>query len=519
MSVDDLLWHRRAVLAAMTSLAAAPAVALDRGARAVADPFALGVASGDPGDDGFVIWTRLVAGQLEPLAAKAVVVRYEIAADPAFRSILQAGRGLAHPGCAHAVHVQVAGLEAGRPYWYRFHALGATSPVGRAATVPRTADRLRLAVTSCQHWEQARFGVYRDIVRAEPDLILQLGDYVYEQSYPDLPRVRAFGAGEPVDLDGYRRRHALYKTDPELQAAHRACPWIVTWDDHEVLNDYAGLANREGLPASLFAPRRSAAYQAYFEHMPIRPSLWRGRREPRLYRAVDWADLASLSVLDTRQYRSVPPCAPPDVARNVRLAGCADAMDHARTIMGAPQERWLADRLQRESRPWTLIAQQVFFAPLWLDGDRRTTFSDQWDGYAANRTRLLAGMNGPTVRNPVVLSGDVHSFWVSDLDLDGAPVGAEVVTSALAAASPPPGRFGDVARNNPHVRFHDAAQAGWVRLDLDRLRLRADLRMIEDRADAASGFRSVAAFTAPSGARRFEADGMSATQSEETGGQ
>ncbi|WP_445191500.1 alkaline phosphatase D family protein [Sphingomonas sp. Tas61C01] len=504
MAGNDLLWHRRAVLAAMASLAATPAIAWDAGARAIADPFALGVASGDPDPDGFVLWTRLVGGVLEPLDAKAVEVRYEVAADPAFHRIVRAGHGLAHPERAHAVHVEVAGLSAGRPYWYRFHALDATSPVGRAATVPRIADRLRLAVTSCQHWEQAQFGVYRDIVRAEPDLILQLGDYIYEQSYPDLPKVRAFGAPEPVDLDSYRRRHALYKTDRELQAAHRACPWIVTWDDHEVLNDYAGLANREGLPPAIFAPRRAAAYQAYFEHMPIRPSLWRGRREPRLYRAIDWANLASLSVLDTRQYRSAPPCASPNVARNVRLTNCTDAIDPSRTIMGRAQERWLADRLGREHRPWTLIAQQVFFAPLWLDGGRRTTFSDQWDGYAANRARLLAEMSRPTVRDAIVLSGDVHSFWVNDLGAAGVRVGSEIVTTALAAASPPIGRFGDIARNNPQVRFHDTVHAGWVKLDLQHHAMRAELRIIEDRSDVASRFQTVATVAARSGDRRIE---------------
>ncbi len=503
----DNFWHRRALIGAMASLAVLPSIAVDAAARTNADPFALGVASGDPGADGFVLWTRLVGAQSEPLQAAAVVVRYEIATDPAFRAIVRTGRGLAHPERAHAVHVEIVGLPAGRPYWYRFHALDAVSPVGRAVTVPRVADRLRLAVTSCQHWEQARFGVYRDIVAAEPDLILQLGDYIYEQSYPAVPRVRDFGMPEPRDLEGYRRRHALYKTDPDLQAAHRACPWVVTWDDHEVLNDYAGLANREGLPPASFASRRAAAYQAYFEHMPIRPSLWRGLREARLYRAVDWADLASLSVLDTRQYRSSPPCAAPDVARNVRLDGCADAAAPSRTIMGDTQERWLSGRLAREMRPWTLVAQQVFFAPLWLDGAHRSTFSDQWDGYAANRDRVLHDMTRPAIRNPIVLSGDVHSFWVNDLDAPGGEaIGSEIVTSALAAASPPAGRFDDVDRNNPHVRFHDVEQAGWVKLDIDRHALSADMRMIADRTDAGSAVRSLGTFTTELGSRRMEKD-------------
>lgn len=507
MTDPAVLWHRRAVLGAMASLAATPSIAIDVGARSDADPFALGVASGDPNSDGFVLWTRLVGARAQPLQAKAVAVRYDIAADPQFRRIVRTGKGAAHPERAHAVHVEIKGLPAGRPYWYRFHALGATSPVGRAATVPRVADRLRVAMTSCQHWEQARFGGYRDIVAAEPDLILQLGDYIYEQSYPDLPRVRDFGTPQPLDLDAYRQRHALYKTDPDLQVAHRACPWVVTWDDHEVLNDYAGLANREGLPPALFAPRRAAAYQAYFEHMPIRPSLWRGRAAPQLYRSVDWADLASLSVLDTRQYRSAPPCAAPDVARNVRLDDCAEAAALGRTIMGDMQERWLSDRLTRETRPWTLVAQQVFFAPLWLDGAHRSTFSDQWDGYAANRNRVLHEMTRPAVRNPLVLSGDVHSFWVNDLDdPDGAAIGSEIVTSALGAASPPAGRFGDVERNNPHVRFHDIEQAGWVKLDIDHSALHADMRMIADRADAGSVVRSLGTFTTQSGSRRTERD-------------
>jgi alkaline phosphatase D len=491
----DPRWDRRAILAAMAALAATPAIPFDAHARALADPFALGVASGDPSPDGFVLWTRLIGAGLVPLEAAAVRVRCEIALDAGFRRIVRTVAALAHPESAHAVHIEVAGLMPGRPYWYRFHALGATSPAGRALTVPQRADRLRLAVTSCQHWEQARFGVYRDIVAAAPDMIVQLGDYIYEQSYPGA-KVREFGAAEPHDLADYRQRHALYKTDPDLQAAHRAAPWIVTWDDHEVLNDYAGLANREGLPPAIFAPRRAAAYQAYFEHMPIRPSLWRGRPTPRLYRAVDWADLVSLSILDTRQYRSTPPCAPPDTARNVRLEGCAETAAPARSIMGAAQESWLSRRLAGERRTWSMIGQQVFFAPLWLDAARTATYSDQWDGYAANRVRVLDECRQPSVCNAVVLSGDVHSFWANDLQAgDGRIVASEVVTSALGAAPPPAGRFGDVTANNPHIRYNDVERSGYVLIDADRRQLVADMRAIADRADVTSPTKSIASFT------------------------
>ncbi|WP_165799511.1 alkaline phosphatase D family protein [Sphingomonas oleivorans] len=501
----DQLWHRRAILSAMAALAVAPAIPVDAGARIMTDPFALGVASGDPSQDGFVIWTRLVGPGQEPLDAAAVALRYEVAGDASFRRIFRAGSAVAHPERAHAVHVEIEGLPPGRRYWYRFHALGATSPAGRAATVPRTADRLRLAVTSCQHWEQAQFGVYRDIVAADPDLIVQLGDYIYEQSYPDQPKVRLFGAAEPKDLDGYRRRHALYKSDPELQAAHRAAPWIVTWDDHEVLNDYANLANREGLPPELFGRRRAAAYRAYFEHMPIRPSLWSNGNAPHLYRALDWADLVSMSVLDTRQYRTAPPCAAPNMARNVRLHGCAEVDRPDRSMLGGAQEQWLTARLAGEYRPWTLIAQQIFFAPLYLDGARSETFSDQWDAYAAARARLLDRLAGPSIQNPFVLSGDVHSFWVNELrraDREAA-IGAEIVTSALGAASPPAGRFGDVHANNPHVRHSDVDHAGYVLIDLDRRQMQADMRAIADRASVDSPVRSARCFVSERGSRRI----------------
>lgn len=489
----------------MGALAASPTMALDDGARAEADPFALGVASGDPSNDGFVLWTRLIGAGLAPLAAHATKVRYEVASDPGFLDVLRHGTIIAHPEHAHSIHLELFGLRPGRSYWYRFHALGATSATGRATTVPVSSERLRLAITSCQHWEQARFGAYRDVVAQQPDLIVQLGDYIYEQSYPDSIRVRSFGAPEPRDLAGYRQRHALYKTDPDLQAAHRACPWLVTWDDHEVLNDYAGLANRDGQPPTVFAARRAAAYQAYFEHMPIRPSLWRGLPAPRLYRAVDWGDLASLSLLDTRQYRSNPPCAAPGFARNVRLDDCVQVSAPAASIMGMAQERWLDARLAAERRPWTLIGQQVFFAPLHLDAAGRSTFSDQWDGYSANRDRLLRGLSRLNVTGPVVLSGDVHSFWVNDLrEGAGQVVASEIVTSALAAASPPTGRFGDAMANNPHIRFSDVERAGYVLLDLSHRRLVVDLRMTRDRRRAGSDITSLAKFGADRGSRRLE---------------
>lgn len=479
--MQQFLWHRRAVLGAMTALGARPLTALAEPFTAQADPFALGVASGDPSLDGFVLWTRLVGPGAQPLLAGAITVRYEVAEDDGFRNIVRTGEVRADPQAAHSVHLELAGLRPGRAYHYRFHALGATSPVGRTTTVPDRTDRLRLALTSCQHWELGWFGAYRDMLAGNPDLIVQVGDYIYETSYPDQPKVRDFGAAEPRDLDGYRARYALYRTDPDLQEAHRRVPWLVTWDDHEVLNDYAALANREGLPPEIFAARRAAAYQAYFEHMPIRPSLWRSMATPRLYRGVDWGELVSLSMLDTRQYRSSPPCAAPSVARNVRLDQCAERLRPDRTMLGQTQEAWLTKRLTKERRPWTLLAQGVFFAPLALDGTGDAVYSDQWDGYAAGRSRLLQQLARPNVRNPVILSGDIHSFWLNDLHGADAkqPVATEIVTSALAAQSPPTGRFGDVRANNPHIRFSDVQHSGYVRIEIGPTRLTAQFRALD----------------------------------------
>jgi alkaline phosphatase D len=474
-------WHRRAVLGAMAALGARPVAALAASFTAQSDPFALGVASGDPARDGFVLWTRLVGPGATRLGAGAIPVRYEVAEDHGFRHIVRSGEVSADPQTAHSIHLELRGLRPGRPYHYRFHALGASSPVGRTATVPAQADRLRLALTSCQHWELGWFGAYRDMLAGHPDLIVQVGDYIYEQSYPDQPKVRAFGAGEPVTLDDYRARYALYRTDPDLQEAHRLLPWLVGWDDHEVLNDYAALANREGLPPEIFARRRAAAYQAYFEHMPIRPSLWRSMSTPRLYRSVDWGDLASLSMLDTRQFRSSPACAAPAMARNVRLDHCAERLRPDRTMLGQAQENWLARRLAGERRPWTVLAQGVFFAPLALDGSGDAVYSDQWDGYAAARARLLDQLSGPGVRNALIMSGDIHSFWQNDLHHEPGkpPVATEIVTSALAAQSPPAGRFGDVHANNTHIRFSDMRHQGYVRIELCTQRLSAQFRAID----------------------------------------
>ncbi len=303
---------------AASALAFAPLERLAAQVRFSADPFQLGVASGDPGPDGFVIWTRLVPDPSDPRQLGNVMyeVTWEVAARPDFADVLARGIALARPHLAHAVHVEVGGLQPGREYWYRFRLGRYESAAGRALTLP-AADAmpasLSFAVGSCAHYEQGFFSAYRYMAADRPDLMLTLGDYIYEVGYGD-ERVRAFDKRDALTLDDYRRRYAEYRLDPDLRAAHQACPWLVIWDDHEVDNDYAGLTSEDELCGgervrAAFPARRAAAYQAWFEHMPVRPSRMLPGNDVRLYGACDWGRLARFHLLDTRQYRSPQACA------------------------------------------------------------------------------------------------------------------------------------------------------------------------------------------------------------------
>lgn len=473
-----------AALAASRFLMAARATAADRAPRLAADPFALGVASGEPAPDGFVLWTR--AAGLDGDAR----LGYEIAADEGFRSIVRSGRVDAPAARGGAAHLEVRGLPPGRPFFYRFHLGDAVSRTGRTATMATDPRRLRLALTSCQHWEHGWFSAYRDMIAEGVEAVLQVGDYIYEKSFGSGPDVRAFGAPDPLTLDDYRARHALYRTDPDLAAAHAAMPFIVAFDDHEVENDYVGDHGGVTADRTAFLRRRTAAWQAYFEHMPLRPSALRSGGRLQLYRRFHWGRLATVHVLDTRQYRSVQPCS--DTKRGGQVVrGCAAVDDPDATVLGAGQEAWLDAGLAREEAGWSLIAQQTLFARLALPQGPDARWSDMWDGYEAARRRAIASLTRPTVRNAVVLGGDVHSFWLNDILADfGDPrskvVASEVVTSCLASRSGPAALFDGAAARNPHVRYHDNAHAGYALLDLVPQRLDVDLRAVSSLTDPAA---------------------------------
>ncbi len=499
--------------------AGAPALAMN-GPTAARTPFTLGVASGDPLPDGFVIWTRLVPEPLAPdglggLSAP-VPVLWEIAADEAMRQVVQAGRIVADERFAHAVRIEVSGLSPDRPYWYRFTAQGHQSLVGKARTAPMPGahlERLSVAMATCAHWELGWFSAYRHLAEEQPDLVLFLGDYIYEYSFRgDRAKdqtVRAHDrSDEVVDLAGYRNRYALYKTDPDLQALHAAAPCLMTWDDHEVQNDYSNQWSQDTATSTTdFLKRRAAAYRAFYEHMPLRRRSAPQGADMRIYDRLRYGDLAEFTVLDGRQYRSIQPCALPDTRRgHVAPESCADLADPNRTMLGSRQERWLYDGFQRADARWTMVVQDLLVAPLKQTGKDGLIghFTDGWDGYQANRTRMLDALAGSRAPNPIFLGGDIHSFWATDLKTDfraaSAPaIASEFVAAAISQKGPPQGAFADAQQLNPHVRFVDLQTNGYATLALTHKSIETRFQAISDRKDPAATVRTLQKFAVEAG--------------------
>ncbi len=457
--------------------------------RLAADPFTLGVASGDPLPDGVVLWTRLAPEPLAPggqggMPDRDVAVRWEVAADEAFAAVVAGGEVQASPDAAHSVHVDVRGLEPGRPYWYRFGAAGFESPAARTRTAPAAGapvERLRLAVASCQNWQSGFYTAHAAIATDEPDLVAHLGDYIYEGGVV-TGAVRPHDGPEAADLAGYRNRYALYKGDADLQAAHRVAPWIVTWDDHEVENNYAGTSPEAGHDTEGFLRRRAAAYRAWWEHQPVRLPPPSGP-DLVIHRRLGWGALAELFVLDTRQYRSLQPCNRDD---DLGLP-CPGVDEPAGTLLGSEQEAWLLAGLADTAATWTVLAQQVVMTPLLLPLGFRNL--DQWDGYPAARQRLVDGLAEAGVPNAVVLTGDIHASGVGLLhraptDPSSPVVAVELVAPGIASAFPE--GFASLAEatlaGNALVPYVEVRRRGYVRCDVTPTAWRADVRLV-DRVD------------------------------------
>jgi alkaline phosphatase D len=471
-------------VAGLIMLGAMPARRADAALRTRAYPFSLGVASGDPTPDGVVLWTRLAPDPLGGggMPPERAAVRWEIASDEGFGRIVQRGDVLAVPELAHAVHVEVEGLEPDRVYWYRFISGGEASPVGRTRTAPAAAsrpDRFALAFASCQHYETGYFTAHRHLAEEDLNLVVFLGDYIYEGGVNERG-VRQHTGPEITTLADYRNRYALYKTDPDLQAAHAAFAWTVTWDDHEVENNYAAGIAQANDPVEQFLQRRAAAYQAYYEHMPLRRAFMPKGPDLRLYRRLRFGDLLEVSMLDTRQYRTDQPCGdrvtPP----------CVQTYANEATILGAEQERWLFDGLGRSTARWKLLGNQLPMAEVdRAAGPERAYQMDQWSGYVQSRDRLMNFLHERRVSNSVVVTGDVHRSWVAELQLDPTKLSSPTVATEFVGTSVTSGGDGremnaegeSILADNPHVKYYND-QRGYVRCTLTPERWQSDYRVL-----------------------------------------
>lgn len=429
------------------------------------DPFTLGVASGDPTPDGVMLWTRLAPKPLEPdsgIPGLKTAVTWEVSDDEWFGKVLQRGTATAAPELGYSVHADVTGLEPDRWYYYRFTAGDAVSVVGRTRTAPAESAvaPLRMGVVSCQHYEQGLYTAYQHLAGEDVDLISHLGDYIYETG-PMEHRVRMHANPEVLTVGDYRLRYAQYKLDEHLQAAHAQCPWVLTWDDHEVDNNYAGLSGELGMESEeQMRARRAAGYQAWWENQPVRVPRARAWGDLTIRRSLNWGALARIWVLDTRQYRSDQACG--DGRQKVP---CGDWADPARTLMGPDQEAWLFNGLAASRARWQVIAQQVMMAPFDdLAGDGAQVSMDQWSGYPAARDRLLATIGRAAPNRTVVLSGDIHSNWVNELHAGFARPGTPTVAAEFVGTSISSGGDGSergynvndrTMGENPHLKWQN----------------------------------------------------------------
>lgn len=507
--------QRRALLKLLALGAAAPAAALAELAQVPfsASPFRLGVASGAPSSDGFVLWTRLVGPELT--LAQPVGVVWEVFDLDQPGHVVASGRYLAMAELAHSVHVEVSGLAPDRWYGYRFRAGRFESIFGRARTLPvagASPSSLRFAYASCQNWEAGFYSAYRHMAQEQLDLVVFVGDYIYEREpskKPDIVRTHTLRGVR--NLTDYRARYALYKSDPHLQRMHAYCPWLVTWDDHEVQNNYAGDLSMD--ETQDFARRRAAAYQAYYEHMPLRTSaliagldgLQHGA-ELRIYNRVDFGQLAAFHILDGRQYRDAPLC-PKDPKLGV--AAVCIAPDSSRSILGKTQEAWLVDSFAQsgeQGTDWNIITQQTRFTPAnYRHGPGRKMSIDGWDGYPDARQRLLDAMRQKKLRNPLVVGGNIHQNWVARVfqnpyDINSPLLASEFCGTSISSLSKRSQLQADrQVAANPHCLLDNPVRRGYGVMEISRDQTLVSLRVLEDARNQDSGIFTLARFSVGSG--------------------
>ncbi|MFP5019861.1 alkaline phosphatase D family protein [Pseudonocardia phyllosphaerae] len=460
-----------AAASAATSPLTSPAAGVPR-ARPAGDPFGLGVASGEPWPDSVVLWTRLATDPtaedgLGGLGNRRTEVEWEIADDERFTRIVRRGRETTGPELGHSVHAEVAGLRPGRDYFYRFKVGRAVSDAGRTRTAPQPASMspVHMAFTSCAQYEHGYFTAYRRMAEEHPDVILFLGDYMYEYAAGHYVapggNPRNHVGPETTTLENYRQRYGQYHADTDLQAAHAAAPWLPVFDDHEVENNWAGDVRELPIdPPGDFTARKTAAFRAYWENMPLRAAQRPRGASMQLYRRIGYGNLVTFHMLDTRQYRGDQPCG------DKFNSDCPERTDPARSLPGSPQEQWIGKGFERSRARWDVLGQQVFFSQVdFTPGPGRGFNPDAWDGYPGSRDRVVdswvAANRKHRGRNLVVLTGDVHAHWGADVkqrfDDPASPViGTELVSTSITSGGDGTEVRPDTATTlaeNPHVKF------------------------------------------------------------------
>ena len=505
---------RRRMLASMGLLGATSIVSVPAFASSITDyPFTLGIAAGDPWPDGFVIWTRLAPHPLQPGSGMSPTIHsvaWEVADDERFRNIVRQGVADALPEMGHSVHVDLDGLEPARPYWYRFAIDGHVSPVGKARTAPLAAsavDALRIGVAGCQNYEHGFFTAYKYMAGEDLDAIFHYGDYIYEGpagKRADIPVVREHVGPEPVRLEDYRQHHALYKLDPDLQAAHASTAFMMTYDDHEVDNNWAGDKDQDGTDPAEFLIRRFSAMQGWYENMPVRRAQLPRNAGIQMFRRLDYGQLLRVHLLDTRQYRDDQIC------ETASQQHCRDISTfQTGQILGDRQQQWLADGLDTQ-HGWNLIAQQVVVMPYNAGEDGEANAGgDSWRGYPESRRRLAKAIQDRQLSNVVISTGDVHQNIVGyvparDEEPDRNQVAAEFVCTSISSLGDGQDQkvrgpdWRQIIARNPNLLLANG-QRGYQTFTISPKEWRTDIMKVDKVSNHAGQLSRLASFTIEAG--------------------
>lgn len=481
-------------------------------------PFGLGVASGFPSANRVVLWTRLL-GVPDVVSSDGIFVRWFVWELGKKGSIAAQGVEVAQKELGYSVHVEAAGLRPNCWYEYQFVVGGEVSAVGVTRTLAAAGsspERLRVAYASCQSWEDGFYSAYKSMRTDYPDLVLFLGDYIYEYGSSFAPHVvRKHGLKHIKSLQDFRDRYALYRSDPLLQEMHAACPWLLTWDDHEVENNYAGELSTVG-HGDQFSSLRAAAYQAFYENMPLPRSVLRNGingllngHEVRLFSAFDFGSLARIHMLDSRQYRDAPPCGASPRAALAKV--CSQYAYSARSMLGWNQEAWLAESMRTSKSQWNIFAQQTVFTPADMHiplAQRRDT--DSWAGFPQARQRLIDDISKHAPNGPLVLGGDIHLNWVAHVHRDPVDVSTPVVasefcgTSITSRSGRSEARTLEAVNGNPHCVYSNAAYRGYGLVDITPKSATVTLRAVRDVKDENSEIFDLKRFEVEAGSPQIK---------------